>query len=613
VINSPGSRRYLIVVTSAALLTTGLVAPAIAGAASANLYVASVGADTNACTTAAEPCQTINHAISLAANSGTTIHLAQGQFFGASPGSKNVTIVGVGPDKVTGSVITGLGAAVVVNDSAAVLTLKSLALDADEAGAYVTAGKLTTSHVSLFDTPCALYMTGGRVTLTDTAIDKSGITGRSDCSPLTSSPVAVTINGGTLSFVRSSLTDTKGEPGMVINGGTFSATDSVFSDPTYYQSNPNATVQNAGGTATIKRSLVTFSGSGLELTGGNTTVADSTFAGDGIGIVTTGVVDYPFVFRSTFVDAPLSGPAALAGDVLSSNSQNVCTEQVMDLGYNYETGGSCTFSAATSRNGAATMNLDHMLVDHGGPTQLVAVSAPSALIDVIPVGATWGPEHHKLCPAGTTDQRGLARPQGSACDAGAFEVAASQTAVTAAPDPAAPGATVNLAAKITPRAATFHDPDAITGTVTFKNGTTTLCSNSPVSSAGVAACATKALPAGTPTVTATFTSASPYLGSSGTANPVIGTTPKITSPSTATATIGKKTTITIRWSGAPAPTITKTSGTLPRGMTFTGGKGSATLTGTAARGTAKNYALHLRASNARGSVNQTFTLKVVPS
>jgi hypothetical protein len=34
-------------------------------------------------------------------------------------------------------------------------------------------------------------------------------------------------------------------------------------------------------------------------------------------------------------------------------------------------------------------------------------------------------------------------------------------------------------------------------------------------------------------------------------------------------------------------------------MTFTGGKGSATITGTPARGTAKSYVLHLRASSAR--------------
>ena len=66
---------------------------------------------------------------SLAAASGTTIHLAQGHYNVASPGNKNVTIVGVGADLNTGSAIApGLGLAVDVDDPAGVLTLKSLAL-----------------------------------------------------------------------------------------------------------------------------------------------------------------------------------------------------------------------------------------------------------------------------------------------------------------------------------------------------------------------------------------------------------------------------------------------------------------------------------------------------
>jgi hypothetical protein len=55
------------------------------------------------------------------------------------------------------------------------------------------------------------------------------------------------------------------------------------------------------------------------------------------------------------------------------------------------------------------------LHDNGGPTPTMALLAGSPAIDLVP--ATSG----QLCP--DTDQRGLARPQGASCDAGAYEVA----------------------------------------------------------------------------------------------------------------------------------------------------------------------------------------------
>ena len=64
------------------------------------------------------------------------------------------------------------------------------------------------------------------------------------------------------------------------------------------------------------------------------------------------------------------------------------------------------------------------LANNGGPTQTMALGPGSAAIDQLPVGSN--------CPP--TDQRGIARPQGPACDIGAFElvpaapVTAAQTA-----------------------------------------------------------------------------------------------------------------------------------------------------------------------------------------
>jgi hypothetical protein len=51
------------------------------------------------------------------------------------------------------------------------------------------------------------------------------------------------------------------------------------------------------------------------------------------------------------------------------------------------------------------------LADNGGPTQTMAIGLGGAAIEAVPVGSD--------CLA--TDQRGVIRPQGTACDAGAFE------------------------------------------------------------------------------------------------------------------------------------------------------------------------------------------------
>lgn len=112
------------------------------------------------------------------------------------------------------------------------------------------------------------------------------------------------------------------------------------------------------------------------------------------------------MLRSSLIDAELVGPAVLAGDVLTDHFGAACSEEPTDLGYNYGTGGSCVFNSPTSRNGVTTLNLDAHAADHGGPTKTVAAAVPSALIDTIPAGATWGLEHKELCPADTTDQRG---------------------------------------------------------------------------------------------------------------------------------------------------------------------------------------------------------------
>jgi hypothetical protein len=95
--------------------------------------------------------------------------------------------------------------------------------------------------------------------------------------------------------------------------------------------------------------------------------------------------------------------------ILAVNAGANCgSGAVADSGHNLSFGaGGCptTFASADPNLGALQYN--------GGPTQTIALGPGSAAIDQVPAAGAG-------CPK--TDQRGLKRPSGKACDIGAYEV-----------------------------------------------------------------------------------------------------------------------------------------------------------------------------------------------
>lgn len=78
-----------------------------------------------------------------------------------------------------------------------------------------------------------------------------------------------------------------------------------------------------------------------------------------------------------------------------------------------------------------------------------------------------------------------------------------------------------------------------------------------------------------------------------------------------TGTVGTAYTATIRTTGAPAPAITLTGGTLPAGLTLKdNGDGTATVSGTPAAGSGKAYSITLKATNVVGSVSKSYGLTI---
>ena len=119
------------------------------------------------------------------------------------------------------------------------------------------------------------------------------------------------------------------------------------------------------------------------------------------------------------VGGGVSGPASLRNSIVALTAGGSCAGAISDLG------GNVGFPDTTCPGLHADPKLGGLL-DNGGPTSTEALGNASAALDLVPATGAG-------CPA--ADQRGVARPQGAACDAGAFEVQ-----VAAPPPPGPPPA-----------------------------------------------------------------------------------------------------------------------------------------------------------------------------
>src|SRR5262249_44813046 len=91
-------------------------------------------------------------------------------------------------------------------------------------------------------------------------------------------------------------------------------------------------------------------------------------------------------------------------------------------GYNLSDDNSCvaTFNTTGDANNVTPgAGLDPKgLQSNGGPTQTIALLSTSPAVDAIPTASCTDPGGNPL----TIDQRGVTRPQGKACDTGAYEL-----------------------------------------------------------------------------------------------------------------------------------------------------------------------------------------------
>jgi predicted outer membrane repeat protein len=205
-----------------------------------------------------------------------------------------------------------------------------------------------------------------------------------------------------------------GQGGAIRNIGTLSISGSTFSTN---NANSGGAIWHSSGSAsqTLTVTNSTFVGNSAATSGGaiaaddtssigsvtlsHVTVTGNVSAGSGGGVYTNNGAKFTVDRTILALNSASTGPdcAAGAGNSLTSAGYSVFGTLV-----------GCPVTGPATNDVVAAPNLGG-LTNNGGPTQTVALLAGSVGIDIAPCSAS-------------VDQRGLARPFGAACDAGAFEL-----------------------------------------------------------------------------------------------------------------------------------------------------------------------------------------------
>jgi fibronectin-binding autotransporter adhesin len=228
---------------------------------------------------------------------------------------------------------------------------------------------------------------------------------------------------GTLTLINSTVSGNLAFYGAGIfeHSGTLTVANSNISDNTTYMGGGGGVVYNLGGTATVTNSTIAGNsanlsgGGGIYNDGGTFTVTDSTIAGNSATHIGGGIYNGGILTAKNTL---------LANNVIYSGTANCDLDNgtATSLGYNISDDDTCitSFTAIGDENNVIPgAGLDTKgLQNNGGPTQTIALLPGSPAVDHIPVADCTDANGNRV----KTDQRGIKRPRGAACDVGAFEL-----------------------------------------------------------------------------------------------------------------------------------------------------------------------------------------------
>ncbi len=162
---------------------------------------------------------------------------------------------------------------------------------------------------------------------------------------------------------------------------------------------------------------------------GSLTLMNTTVARAAVGIENRGtlaLIHATVALNTTGIEIP-EGSVTVKNTLLAENGGNcsVGAASIADAGYNLSDDFTCaSLTAPTDVPAGTGADLVTILQNSGGSTSTLALLSTSPAVNAIPAefctDVDGNPVH--------TDQRGVARPQGAACDIGAFELAPAPTA-----------------------------------------------------------------------------------------------------------------------------------------------------------------------------------------
>ena len=319
----------------------------------------------------------------------------------------------------------------------------------------VSGAKLTLSNLTVANGAVGISEGGGGIRSINSTLEVSNST-ISDNSAYAGGGIYIEGGGTTLEVSNSTISDNSAD----LSGGGINIFRSR-SDGGIVK----ATVSNS----TISGNSTNASGGGIYNQLGTLEVSNSTISGNSA---------HPG-FGGGGIQGSYGGSTLKNTNVANSPSASggSCAGTIADGGYNLDSDGSCGFGTTNhSLSGTTDNPLDPKLgplADNGGPTKTHALLAGSPAIDK---GNSFG---------ATTDQRGVARPQGAASDIGSFESESTTTQDTIKPHVSTATPTGMGVARGTNLTATFSekmDPLSITKS-TFKlfkvkpDGSTTQITN----------------------------------------------------------------------------------------------------------------------------------------
>ncbi len=341
--------------------------------------------------------------------------------------ANTITVQGAGAAATT---VDGRNASQVFNiGPAASVTLGQLAIihgNASVGGGIQNAGTLAVTNstvtASVASNGGGIYnVQGGTLALAGTTVSQN-VAGR-DGGGLAN-------NGGTLQLSLSAVSGNKASlagGGIVNFFGTVSISQSTIAGNAASGANSEGGggIANGDGTLTVDKS--TISGNSTNSgTGGSaifniltTSVSNSTISGNmspktSASVLNSDTMTLSYVTIASNSSGIVNTASVTAtGTIIAGSTQgpNCFGNRFQEpFGFNLDSGTSCRLSQATDLT--STDPLLAALASNGGPTQTQALEAASPAID-------HGGASANGCPP--TDQRGVTRPQGPACDIGAFE------------------------------------------------------------------------------------------------------------------------------------------------------------------------------------------------